>query len=123
MMLSTRPPKEVVEQMIKRQQQAALQRMFGAPQANAAPAAPRPAPPFSFACCVEIPAGQSGGRPLPPDQRKDPGPNYRPRPAGTGPTMGGYSPGATIRELFASASADPQVQRSNAATAGRATAP
>ena len=99
MLLSTRPPKEVVEQMIKRQQQAALQRMFGAPQANAAPAAPRPAPPFSFACCVEIPAGQSGGRPLPPDQRKDPGPNYRPRPAGTGPTMGGYSPGATTREF------------------------
>jgi hypothetical protein len=76
--------------LMKRQQQAMLQRMFGAPAANAAPAAPRPTPPFSFACCFEIPAGQSGGRPLPPEQRKDPGPNYRPRPAGTGPTMGGY---------------------------------
>jgi hypothetical protein len=90
------PPKEVVEQQMKRQQQAALQRMFGPPPAAGAP---RPTPPFAFACCVEIPAGQSGGRPLPPDQRKDPGPNYRPRPAGTGASMGGYSPGATIREF------------------------
>ena len=98
LLLSTRPPQAEVEQMIKRQQQMMLQRMFGgAPAANAAPAAPRPAPPFSFACCVEIPAGQSGGRPLPPEQRKPLGPNYRPRPAGTGPTMGGYSPGGSIR--------------------------
>ena len=98
MLMSTRPPQAEVEQMIKRQQQMMLQRMFGAPPAaNAAPAAPRPAPPFAFACCVEIPAGQSGGRPLPPEQRKPLGPNYRPRPVGTGPTMGGYSPGGSIR--------------------------
>jgi len=99
LLLSTRPPQAVVEAQIKRQQQAMLQRMFGAPPANApaANAAPRPTPPFSFECCVEIPAGQSGGRPLPPEQRKPMGPNYRPRPAGTGPTMGGYSPGGSIR--------------------------
>ena len=97
LLLSTRPPQAEVEQMMKRQQQMMLQRMFGKPPANAAAAAPRPAPPFSFACCVEIPAGQSGGRPLPPEQRKPLGPNYRPRPAGTGPTMGGYSPGGSIR--------------------------
>ena len=98
--VSVRPPKEVVEQQMKRQQQAMLQRMFGGAPANPAPgatAAPRPQPPFSFACCVEIPAGQSGGRPLPPEQRGDPGPNYRPRPAGTGPSMGGYVPGGSIR--------------------------
>ena len=99
MLLSTRPPQEVVDQMIKRQQGMMLQRMFGAPPAQAANAATRPAPPFSFACCVEIPAGQSGGRPLPPGQRKDPGPNYRPRPAGSGPSMGGFSPGGSIREF------------------------
>lgn len=97
--VSARPPQAVVEAQMKRQQQAMLQRMFGAPPANApaANAAPRPQPPFGFACCVEIPAGQSGGRPLPPEQRKDPGPNYRPRPAGTGPSMGGYVPGGSIR--------------------------
>ncbi len=99
LLLSTRPPQAVVEAQMKRQQQAMLQRMFGAAPANApaANAAPRPQPPFSFACCVQIPAGQSGGRPLPPEQRKPLGPNYRPRPAGTGPTMGGYSPGGSIR--------------------------
>ncbi len=99
LLLSTRPPQAVVEAQMKRQQQAMLQRMFGTPPANApaANAAPRPAPPFSFECCVEIPAGQSGGRPLPPDQRKPLGENYRARPAGTGPTMGGYSPGGSIR--------------------------
>jgi hypothetical protein len=98
--VSVKPPKEVVEQQMKRQQQAALQRMFGGANASpAANAAPRPVPPFAFACCVEIPAGQSGGRPLPPEQRKDPGPNYRPRPPGTGPSMGGYVPGGSIREF------------------------
>jgi hypothetical protein len=96
MLLSTRPPQAEVDQMIKRQQQAMLQRMFGKPPAYAAPAPPRPAPPFSFACCVEIPAGQSGGRPIP-GQKRDMGANYRPRPVGTGPTMGGYSPGGSIR--------------------------
>jgi hypothetical protein len=90
-------PAEGSRRAADERQQARLQRMFGGASANAAPAAPRPTPPFSFECCVEIPAGQSGGRPLPPEQRKDLGPNYRPRPAGTGPTMGGYSPGGSIR--------------------------
>ena len=56
-------------------------------------------PPFEFGCCVEIPAGQSGGRPLPPEQRKDLGPNYRPRPIGMGAGMGGFSPGGSIRHF------------------------
>jgi hypothetical protein len=91
-------PKEVVEAQMKRQQQMMLQRMFGAPPAaNGAPAAPRPQPPFEFACCVQIPDGQSGGRPLPKDQQKDPGPNYRPRPLGMAQGMGGFSPGGSIR--------------------------
>ena len=100
LLLSTRPPQAEVDQMMKRQQQVMLQRMFGGNAANAAPsanAAPRPRPPFTFACCMEIPAGESGGRPLPPEQRQPLGPNHRPRPAGTGPTMGGYSPGGSIR--------------------------
>jgi hypothetical protein len=89
-------PKEVVEAQMKRQQQAMLNRMFGpAPSANA----PRPTPPFEMACCVQIPAGEEGGRPLPPDQRKDPGPNYRPRPQGMAQGMGGFSPGGSIRHF------------------------
>jgi hypothetical protein len=92
--VSTRPPKEVVEQQMKQQQQMILNRMFGpAP----APGTPRPTPLFSFACCIEIPAGQTGGRPLPPDQRAAPGPNDRPRPVGSGPSIGGYVPGNSIR--------------------------
>ncbi len=89
-------PKEVVEAQMKRQQQAMLNRMFGPkPAANA----PRPTPPFEMACCVQIPAGEEGGRPLPPDQRKDPGPNYRPRPQGMAQGMGGFSPGGSIRHF------------------------
>src|SRR5690348_6385449 len=57
-------PKEIAKAQMKRQQQAMLGRMFGA-QPQAAPGAPRPVPPFEFACCVQIPDGQSGGRPLP----------------------------------------------------------
>ena len=92
-------PKEVVEAQMKRQQQAMLNRMFGPPPAAAANAAPRPAPPFEFACCVQIPDGQSGGRPLPKDQQKDPGPNYRARPVGMAQGMGGFSPGGSIRHF------------------------
>ena len=89
-------PKEVVEAQMKRQQQAMLNRMFGPkPPANA----PRPTPPFEMACCVQIPAGEEGGRPLPPDQRRDPGPNYRPRPQGMAQGMGGFSPGGSIRHF------------------------
>ena len=99
MLLYLKAPKEVAEAQMKRQQQAMLGRMFGpAPAANAV-AAPRPVPPFEFGCCVEIPAGQSGGRPLPPDQRKDLGPNYRPRPIGMAAGMGGFSPGGSIRHF------------------------
>jgi hypothetical protein len=89
-------PKEVVEAQMKRQQQAMLNRMFGpAPAANA----PRPTPPFEMACCVQIPAGEEGGRPLPPGERKDPGPNYRARPQGMAQGMGGFSPGGSIRHF------------------------
>ena len=81
---------------MKRQQQAMLNRMFGPkPAANA----PRPTPPFEMACCVQIPDGEEGGRPLPPEQRKDPGPNYRPRPQGMAQGMGGFSPGGSIRHF------------------------
>jgi mono/diheme cytochrome c family protein len=95
--VSTRPPKEIVEQQVKQQQQMMLNRMFGPkPAANAAP---RPLPLFSFKCCIEIPAGQTGGQPLPPDQRKAAGPNDRPRPLGTGPSVGGYVPGNSLRRF------------------------
>jgi hypothetical protein len=102
LLLYLKAPKEVAEAQMKRQQQMMLSRMFGGNNANAAPganAAPRPVPPFEFACCVEIPAGEEGGRPLPPDQRKDPGPNYRPRPVGMTQGMGGFSPGGSIRHF------------------------
>jgi hypothetical protein len=99
--VSTRPPKEVIEQQMKQQQQAMLNRMFGpAPK----PGAPRPTPMFSFACCIEIPPGQTGGRPLPPDQRTAPGPNDRPRPVGSSPSIGGYVPGNSVR-VFADGTA------------------
>jgi len=89
-------PKEVAEAQMKRQQGMMLQRMFGP---KPAAGAPRPVPPFEFACCVQIPDGEEGGRPLPPEQRKDPGPNYRPRPQGMAQGMGGFSPGGSIRHF------------------------
>jgi hypothetical protein len=98
LLLYLKAPKEVVEAQMKRQQGMMLQRMFGAPP-QAAAGAPRPTPPFEFACCVQIPDGQSGGRPLPKDQQKDLGPNYRPRPAGMAQGMGGFSPGGSIRHF------------------------
>jgi hypothetical protein len=92
-------PKEVAEAQMKQRQQMMLGRMFGPkPDANAA-AAPRPVPPFEMACCVQIPDGEEGGRPLPPEQRKDPGPNYRARPVGMSSGMGGFSPGGAIRHF------------------------
>jgi hypothetical protein len=60
------------------------------------PGAPRPAPLFDFARGMEIPAGQTGGRPLPAEQRKAPGPNDRP-PVALGPTVGGFAPGQYLR--------------------------
>src|SRR5262249_58843864 len=75
-----------------------------APPAGAPPAAPpaaaqngaRPAPLFEFAPNMDIPAGQTGGRPLPPEQRKAPGPNDRP-PVRLGPSVGGFAPGQFMR--------------------------
>jgi len=77
-----------------------------APPAGAAPpaappiqAGPRPMPPFSFAdeSMTRIPAGQTGGPPLPPDQRKPAGPNDRPAPRRMGPAIGGFAPGQFLR--------------------------
>jgi hypothetical protein len=68
-----------------------------APPAAATPrptgAARRPAL-FTFADGMDVPAGQTGGPELPPDQRKPPGPNDRPMPKGglTG-SVGGFVPG------------------------------
>ena len=59
-------------------------------------AAARPAPLFEFAPNMEIPPGQTGGRPLPPEQRKKPGPNDRP-PVRLGPSVGGFAPGQFMR--------------------------
>ena len=96
MLLYLKAPKDVAEAQMKRQQGMMLQRMFGP---KPAAGTPRQVPPFEFACCVEIPMGQSGGRPLPPEQQKDLGPNYRPRPIGMAQGMGGFSPGGSIRHF------------------------
>jgi len=76
----------------------------GAPPAGAgagAAQAPgqRPQPLFVFAdeSMTRIPAGQTGGPPLPPDQRKEPGPNDRPAPRRMGPAIGGFAPGQFVR--------------------------
>ncbi len=69
------------------------------PPAPPAGNAVRPPPLFSFACCTEIPAGQTGGAQLPPEQRVPPGPNDRPRLRGTGPSIGGYVPGNAVRRF------------------------
>lgn len=53
---------------------------------------PRPEPPIIFAPNMEVPAGQTGGPPLPEGQRKPLGPNDRPAPR-LGPSVGGYVPG------------------------------
>jgi hypothetical protein len=66
------------------------------PPAPAAAAGPRPAPLFDFAPNMDIPAGQTGGRPLPPEQRKPLGPNDR-GPVRLGPAVGGFAPGQFIR--------------------------
>ena len=67
------------------------------PAAQAGTAAgPRPAPLFQFASGMDIPAGQTGGRPLPADQRKPLGPNDRPVPR-MGPSIGGFAPGQFLR--------------------------
>lgn len=79
----------------------APQQAAAAPAAPAAarPAGPRPAPVFSFDGNTQIPAGQTGGPPLPPEQRKAPGPNDRLRPGPLGPSIGGYVPGNSVRQF------------------------
>jgi hypothetical protein len=74
--------------------------VYARPPAAAAPAAApgrRPAPVFSFAGGMEIPAGQTGGPRLPPEKRKPLGPNDRPAPAALGGSIGGYVPGTASR--------------------------
>jgi hypothetical protein len=48
---------------------------------------------FTFADGMDIPPGQTGGRPLPPEQPRPPRAMDRPRPRGTGASIGGYVPG------------------------------
>jgi hypothetical protein len=61
-------------------------------------AGPRPLPVFEFAKgLLDIPAGQTGGKPLPPEQRKPLGPNDRPAPKVLGGSIGGYVPGTSSR--------------------------
>jgi hypothetical protein len=64
-------------------------------QANAGP---RPKPAIEPAEGMEIPAGQTGGRPLPEGQRKPLGPNER-SPRGVTGSIGGYVPGNASRIL------------------------
>lgn len=66
------------------------------PAARPAPGTPRPVGVVSFAEGMDIPAGQTGGDPLPDDQRKV-FPNYRPRPRGTAGSIGGFVPGNGTR--------------------------
>jgi mono/diheme cytochrome c family protein len=62
------------------------------------PPAQRPSPLFVFAeGTTNIPAGQTGGPPLPPEQRKAPGPNDRLPPRRMGPAIGGFAPGQFMR--------------------------
>jgi hypothetical protein len=70
-----------------------------APRAAAAAgtAQARPLPLFSFQDGTQIPAGQTGGPPLPKDQQKVVGPNDRPAPRRMGPSVGGFAPGQFVR--------------------------
>jgi hypothetical protein len=79
--------------------------VYARPPAPSAPpaapppqAGPRPLPVFEFAKgLLDIPAGQTGGKPLPPEQRKPLGPNDRPAPKTLGGSIGGYVPGTSSR--------------------------
>ncbi len=68
------------------------------PAANAAPR-PMQVPLFTFAdeAMTRIPAGQTGGPPLPEDQRKPASPSDRPAPRRMGPAIGGFAPGQFVR--------------------------
>jgi hypothetical protein len=63
-------------------------------QAPSTAAAARPRPAIELADGMDIPAGQTGGRPLPNAQRN---PADRPRPRGTAGSIGGYVPGNGTR--------------------------
>jgi hypothetical protein len=52
-----------------------------------------PTGPFTFADGMDVPAGQTGGPELPPDQRKPLGPNHRPAPKGLTGSVGAFVPG------------------------------
>ena len=69
------------------------------PQGAQAAQMPRPVPLFTFAdeSMTRIPAGQTGGPPLPAEQRKAPAPNDRPAPRRMGPPIGGFAPGQFVR--------------------------
>jgi hypothetical protein len=67
------------------------------PAARPAEPGPRPIPTFEFAAGMDVPAGQTGGPPLPEDQRPPAFPNDRPRPRGIGGSIGGYVPGNSVR--------------------------
>jgi hypothetical protein len=67
--------------------------------AGQSPNTPRPQPMFTFADGMDIPAGQTGGRSLPPDKQRPPSAMDRPRPRGTGASIGGYVPGNSTRVL------------------------
>jgi hypothetical protein len=67
------------------------------PQPAGAPPRPRPQPLISFADGMDIPAGQTGGPPLPDGQKKPIGPNDRPMPKQLGPSVGAYVPGNGFR--------------------------
>jgi hypothetical protein len=82
----TRPPAQ------PRPQQSA-----GTPSTAPAQPATRPAPLFEFAEHMEIPPGQTGGKQLPPEERKPAGPNDRPMPRTLGPSVGAYVPGMPLR--------------------------
>ncbi len=66
-----------------------------APPAGATSAA-RSAPLFNFAPNMDIPAGQTGGRALPPEQRKPEFKNQR-GPVRLGPAVSGFAPGQFLR--------------------------
>jgi hypothetical protein len=68
------------------------------PATATAPAAARPTPLFTLADeLTRIPAGATGGPPLPADKRPAAGPNDRPAPRRMGPSIGGFAPGQFLR--------------------------